>query len=125
MNTKIPMTEFNKTADCEKLLHFIRREKPYFEARINPSDLEKIIFVRGRSTNERITSQSGAFLLFGKDLILPETGHSSLNVRRVTIRQKASILAQLAKLNIKSSTIFPGIEKATAEIAKKYELGVQ
>ena len=125
MNTKSPIQAFNETADCKKLLHFIRREKPYFEPRIVPSDLERIVFVRARNTNERITSQSGAFLLFGKDSILPETGHSSLNIKRVTIKQKTSILAELAKLNIKSSTIYPGIEKATAEIAKKYELIAQ
>lgn len=113
---------FNETSECKKLLHFIRREKPYFEDRIEPGDLERIMFVRGRNTNERITSQSGAFLLFGKDSVLPETGFSSLNVRRMTIRNKAEILRDLAKLNIKSSTIYPGIEKTTAEIAKKHEL---
>lgn len=30
------------------------------------------MFVHGRSTNERIISQPGAFLLFGKDSVLPE-----------------------------------------------------
>ncbi|WP_244619312.1 hypothetical protein [Rhizobium sp. 18055] len=49
------------------------------------------------------------------------TGYSSLNVLRVTIRNNAQILEQLAKLNIKSSTIYPGIEKATAEIARKHD----
>lgn len=122
METGSSIEVFNETAECKKLVHFIRREKPYFEPRIVPPDLERIVFVRGRNTNERITSQSGAFLLFGKDSILPETGYSSLNVRRITVRNKASILTQLAKLNIKSSTIYPGIEKATAEIARKHEL---
>ncbi len=122
METAGESSVFNQTPECKKLLHFIRREKPYFESRIEPSDLERIMFVRGRNTNERITSQSGAFLLFGKDSVLPETGFSSLNVRRMTIRNKAGILHDLAKLNIKSSTIYPGIEKTTAEIAKKHEL---
>lgn len=122
METSGEMIAFNETPECKKLLHFIRREKPYFEARIKPSDLERIMFVRGRNTNERITSQSGAFLLFGKDSVLPETGFSSLDVQRMTIRNKAGILRDLAKLNIKSSTIYPGIEKTTAEIAKKHEL---
>ncbi|ACS55858.1 FRG domain protein [Rhizobium leguminosarum bv. trifolii WSM1325] len=122
METSGESIAFNETPECKKLLHFIRREKPYFEGRINPSDLERIMFVRGRNTNERITSQSGAFLLFGKDSVLPETGFSSLDVQRMTIRNKAGILRDLAKLNIKSSTIYPGIEKTTAEIAKKHEL---
>lgn len=122
LDTSKPPTEFNALPECEKLLHFIRREKPYFLGRIVPSDLESIQFVRGRSTHERITSQSGAFLIFGKDAVLPETGRSSLQIKRVTVRNKGAIMEQLAKLNIKSSTIYPGLEKTTAEIAKKYEV---
>ncbi|RWY80479.1 hypothetical protein EHI44_29605 [Rhizobium leguminosarum] len=53
------------------------------------------------------------------------SGYSSLNVHRTTIRNKAAILQDLAKLNIKSSSIYPGIEKATVEIAKKHELAVR
>ncbi|MBB3947663.1 hypothetical protein GGQ73_003631 [Rhizobium skierniewicense] len=124
MHTGGDWVAFNETAECKKLLHFIRREKPYFEARLQPADLERIMFVRGRNTNERITSQSGAFLMFGKDSVLPETGFSSLDVQRITIRNKAGILRDLAKLNIKSSTIYPGIEKTSAEIAKKHELAM-
>ncbi|MCL7997937.1 FRG domain-containing protein [Brucella sp. 21LCYQ03] len=122
LDTSQDKTAFNVTPACQKLLHFIRREKPYFENRIDPADLDRILFVRGRNTNARIISQSGAFLIFGKDAVLPETGHSSLNLHRITVRDKAAILGQLAKLNIKSSTVYPGIEKATAEIANKYEL---
>ncbi|PZU19300.1 MAG: hypothetical protein DI589_21920 [Shinella sp.] len=113
---------FNAEPVVEKLIHFIRREKPYFEARIRPEDLQKIVFVRARNTHERMISQSGAFLLFGKDSILPETGHSNIKISRIRIRNKAGILAQLAKLNIKASTIYPGIEKAASDVAKKYEL---
>lgn len=40
----------------------------------------------------------------------------------MTIRNKVEILPDLAKLNIKSSTINPGVEKPTAEIARKHEL---
>jgi len=40
----------------------------------------------------------------------------------MTIRNKGAILQDLARLNIKSSTIYPGIEKTTAEIAKRHEL---
>lgn len=122
LDTDLDIADFNETTACRKLLHFIRREKPYFESRIEPEDLTRILFVRGRNTNARIISQSGAFLLFGKDAILPETGQSSLNVKRVIVRNKKDILKQLAKLNIKSSTVYPGIEKATAEIASKYDI---
>lgn len=122
MGLTLPPLAFNATADAIKLLHFIKREKPYFENRIEPSDLQKIVFVRARNTHERMISQSGAFLLFGKDAILPETGYSNISVSRVRIRQKDAILAQLDKLNIKASTIYPGIEKAASDIAKKHEV---
>jgi hypothetical protein len=122
LDTSQDTASFNVSQPCQRLLHFIRREKPYFEGRIIPTDLSQILFVRGQNTNARLISQSGAFLLFGKDAVLPETGHSALKLNRVTIRNKTFILDQLARLNIKSSTVFPGIDKTTAEIAKKYEL---
>ncbi|MFC0013300.1 FRG domain-containing protein [Devosia nitrariae] len=121
LDTKLDRDEFNKRELAKKLLHFIKREKPYFEGKIVPADLDQIVFVRGRNTNERIISQSGAFLLFGKEAILPETGLSELQIERIRITNKIEILEQLEKLNIRSSTIYPGIEKTTAEIAKKYE----
>lgn len=122
MDLKMDKDTFNGEAVVIKLLHFIKREKPYFEPRIDPSDLQKILFVRARNTHERMISQSGAFLLFGKEAILPETGHGNLKISRIRIRQKATILARLDKLNVKASTIYPGIEKAASDIAKKHEV---
>ena len=122
MDLTMETIAFNGEPVVEKLLHFIKREKPYFEGRIVPEDLKKTVFVRARNTHERMVSQSGAFLLFGKDAVLPETGYSNIEVSRIRIRNKAGILAQLAKLNIKASTIYPGIEKAASDIAKKHEL---
>ncbi|WP_322963017.1 FRG domain-containing protein [Sphingomonas fuzhouensis] len=121
MKTGLPPEDFNKTDECRRLLHFIGAEKPYFKPLIDPKDLGRIVFVKARNSNARISSQSGAFLLFGRDAILPETGHSSLNVRRIVVRRKREILAQLHRMNIKSSTIYPGIEKTTAEIAREYD----
>jgi hypothetical protein len=121
MKTGLPLEDFNKTDECRRLLHFIGAEKPYFKPLIDSKDLGRIVFVKARNSNARISSQSGAFLLFGRDAILPETGHSSLNVRRIVVRRKREILAQLHRMNIKSSTIYPGIEKTTAEIAREYD----
>ncbi|WP_188851286.1 FRG domain-containing protein [Aureimonas glaciei] len=122
LDCNLPWQAFNGLPACQKLIHFVCREKPYFESRINSRDLEKIVFARGRNTHERMTSQSGAFLIFGKDAVLPETGHSTLHIRRVTVRNKVKILEQLSKVNIKSSTIYPGLEKSTAELARKYDV---
>ena len=103
----------------KRLIHFIRSEKPYFEDAILPGDLSRILFVRGRIANQRISSQSGAFLLFGHEAVLPDTGHSGLKVDRIYISSKKAILQELSRLNIKPSTIYPGIEETVREIARR------
>ncbi|WP_410517832.1 FRG domain-containing protein (plasmid) [Pantoea allii] len=112
--------EFKSTEVAPHLLHFIRDEKSHFKDVINPSDLNKILLVKGRLSNERISSQSGAFLLFGDDTFLPETGNRDFTVRRLIIRNKTSLLGQLNRLGINESTVFPGIEKVSSEIVRKY-----
>lgn len=121
MRTDLDVAAFNETDQAHRLLHIIKAERPYFKPCINPADLNRIVFIKGRIANARIASQAGAFLLFGHDALLPETGHSSLEVKRITIRNKAQILKTLARMNIKSSTIYPGIEKTSGEIARRYE----
>ena len=121
MDLTLSVQEFNGTDAALRLLHMIGAEKAYFKPRIIPEDLGRIVFVKGRISNSRISSQAGAFLLFGHDALLPETGHSSLNVRRIAIQNKTAILGQLARMNIRSSTIYPGIDKTAAEIAKQHE----
>lgn len=121
MDSGLSLTDFNETDECKKLVHHIRGEKPYFKEEIRPEDIDKTLLVRGRISNARISSQSGAFILFGNNAVLPDTGHSALKIERFVIRNKVQILEQLEKLNIRSSTIYPGIEKSAEEIARKYE----
>ncbi|MCR4459448.1 FRG domain-containing protein [Pseudescherichia sp. L3] len=118
--TDIPIHLRNKkSTEMKRLIHFIRSEKPYFEDAIRPGDLSRILFVRGRIANQRISSQSGAFLLFGHEAVLPDTGHSGLKVDRIYISNKKAILQELSRLNIKPSTIYPGIEETAREIARR------
>lgn len=112
---------FNSTDACEQLLHLIKDEKSYFKHIIEPQDLKRIILVKGRMTNPRINSQSGAFLIFGEDAVLPETGYSDLKISKFRIGNKGAIMEQLARFGINESTVYPGIEKAAGEIAKKYD----
>jgi len=108
------------TEEMKRLLHFIRAEKPYFENGIRPGDLSRILCVRGRIANQRISSQSGAFLLFGHEAVLPDTGYNDdLRVDRIYVSNKKSILQELSRLNIKPSTIYPGIEETAREIARR------
>jgi hypothetical protein len=77
--------------------------------------------VKGKKSNDRISSQSGAFLLFGMDAVLDEQGNSDIRVQRISVSNKASILAELDHLNINESTVFPYIENSAKYVAQKYE----
>lgn len=115
--------EFNKSEACAQLLHLIKDEKSYFKDVIKPEDLQRLIVVKGRMSNPRINSQSGAFLIYGEDAVLPETGHSEIQIRKFIISSshKIKLMEQLARFGINESTVYPGIEKAAGEIAKKYK----
>lgn len=123
MNEHAPLN-LEKEKARKRLLHFIRAEKPYFEDAMKIEHLRSILFFRGKVANSRISSQSGAFLLFGHDAVLPDTGYSNLNVKNITVCNKKEILKQLELLNIKASTIYPGIEETAKEIAKKFKSDV-
>jgi hypothetical protein len=114
---------FNQSEPCAQLLHLIKEEKPHFKDAIKPEDLRRIIAVKGKMSNPRINSQSGAFLIFGEETVLPEFGEKSseIKIRKFRIRDKEKIMDQLARFGITESTVYPGIEKAAGEIAKKYE----
>ncbi|EAA5207748.1 hypothetical protein DPT62_12270 [Salmonella enterica subsp. enterica serovar Glostrup] len=116
------VTYLNATDECGHLLHSIKEEKPYFKDIIKPLDLGRVIFVRGRMSNSRISSQSGAFLLFGMDATLQETGDDDVTITRVTVKKKDIIKKQLEIMNIHASTIYPGLEKSAEEIKNKYKL---
>lgn len=112
---------FNEQSAIRRLLHFIREEKPFFEAAIIPEDLRKIVCVKGKQSNDRISSQSGAFLLFGLDAVFDEEGTTEIKVSRITIENKKAILKELDLLNINESTVFPYIENSAKYVADKFK----
>lgn len=114
--------KFNEVGVCGHLLHCIKDEKPYFKDIINPLDLGRILFVRGKISNTRIASQSGAFLLFGMDAALQESGDNEVSLRRISVTNKKHIMDQLSILNIHASTIYPSLEKSAEEIKNKYHM---
>ena len=111
---------FNVQLPIKRLVHFIREEKPFFEERIVPDDLRSIICVKGKKSNARISSQSGALLLFGMDAVLDEKGTSEIQVTRISVSHKAAILSELDLLNINESTVFPYIENSAKYVAQKF-----
>tara|TARA_B110000008_G_C16652593_1_gene437340 strand:- start:190 stop:480 length:291 start_codon:yes stop_codon:yes gene_type:complete len=90
--------------------------------KIDPGDLKKIVCVKGKQSNERISSQSGAFLLYGLNAEMEEKkGTPEISVSRITVQDKSSIIKQLDLLNINESTVFPYIENSAKYVADKYK----
>jgi hypothetical protein len=118
---KFEKENFNKQPPVKRLLHLIRDEKPFFEASIIPEDLRKIICAKGKRSNDRISSQSGAFLLFGLDSVLDEAGTPEIKITRISVFNKKAILRELDSLNINESTVFPYIENSAKYIAEKFK----
>lgn len=112
--------KFNRQPAVKRLLHFVKEEKPFFESRLDPRDLRSVICVKGKHTNSRIAFQSGAFLLFGQDSTLAETGTPEIAIQRIGVSNKQAVLKQLDQLNINESTVFPYIESSAKYIASKF-----
>jgi len=115
------LEEFNDQRVIKRLLHFIREEKPYFAPEIRKIDLKSVICVKSKRSNDRISSQSGAFLLFGQDAQFTEGGmpEIGIEVERFAISNKDQILNELDQLNINESTVFPYIESSAKYIAQR------
>ncbi|WP_144157381.1 FRG domain-containing protein [Paraburkholderia sp. BCC1885] len=115
---------FNEQTPMRRLLHFVKEEKSFFEPRIEPKHLQSILCVKGKRSNDRISSQSGAFLLFGHEAVLDEAGADGISVVRISVTNKAEILRQLDGMNINESTVFPNIESSAKYIAEKFKFRV-
>lgn len=111
---------FNRQAAIKRLLHFVKEEKPFFEPRIKKDDLRSVVCVKGKRSNDRISFQSGAFLLFGHDAVLDELGTPHIEVKRIVVRDKAKMLKELDHLNINERTVFPYIENSAKYLAQKF-----
>ncbi|MCP3390277.1 FRG domain-containing protein [Bradyrhizobium sp. CCGB12] len=117
---KLDVDAFNKTGIAEKLLHHVKSEKAFFEPRIVPDDLGSIVCVKAKRTNTRIKSQSGAFLLFGHEAALPESGQEGIEISRITIKDKRHILDQLERININATTVYPSIDQTAVHLRERY-----
>jgi hypothetical protein len=124
INLKLGIEPFNETGVAQKLLHHIKSEKGFFEARIVPDNLGSILCVKAKRTNTRIKSQSGAFLLFGHEAALPETGQEGIEISRVTITNKPRILEQLGRIHISATTVYPSIDQTAVHLREQYRQSV-
>jgi hypothetical protein len=119
------ISEFNTHPDIELLLHDIRQDRPYFQAKIIPDNLSKVICVKPMLDNPRIIRQDGAFLLFGinGDKTKPAALENNSVVARIKINkdEKNELTLQLEKLGISRATLFPEIEQVATHIKALYE----
>lgn len=121
--TPIEDDAFNRCPPADRLLQFVRDEKPYFKSRAVKGDLFKTYLVIPKKNNPRIIAQSGAFLVFGlvgKDRN-PDLPSYEITRHSVPNGSKASIKKALEALGITSSSLFPEIDKAASQIAARFK----
>lgn len=135
------LNSFNEQMTLGSLLHQVRGEKPHFQPLIHPYDLVSIFLVKPKYGNQRITNQSGAFLLFGLGLRSSRNEDGSwgpLYTRKdegpklpdewikrkfiIPSDKKETIRKELANLGITDSYIYPGIEQYAKELKRWYKL---
>jgi hypothetical protein len=123
LDTSLPKAEFNRLAAVRKLLHFIKQEKSYFEASIEPRHVDSIMVVRGKQSNPRIIAQSGAFLLFGNNVSF-ENSRKGQDLRtrkwRIAASAKKRILNELDQLNVNIRTVYPSLQSSAEYISARH-----
>lgn len=122
ISDKENILKFNKTGVIERLLQFIRAEKPYFQPIMDPLDLLVPYYVHPKMSNRRILAQSGAFILYG--IVPSKTRFFPYRIEEtpfvVPQAEKRRIREALDNIGINESTLFPEIDKAAARIKNSY-----
>ncbi|AYO82205.1 FRG domain-containing protein [Methylobacterium brachiatum] len=112
-----------RVPSADRLLQFIRAEKPSFRPIIRAYELNMTWYVVPKLSNRRIIAQNGAFLIFGltKNLWRP-TKYIALVFRWLSVPHsiKGTIRSDLATLGITESALFPEIDKAAKLVARRY-----
>lgn len=118
---------FNEQKEIIKLLHDVRADKPSFRPEIECSDLERVLCVRAKLNNARISRQQGCFLLYGLDknklqpAKVPEEWWQKIDGKKIIVKNKAKIMEELKSFGISTQTLFPELEKQTIEIMEQYK----
>lgn len=116
------ISDFHDLQAVDRLLQFIREEKPYFQPRIKREDLFKPLYVVPKLSNPRIIAQSGAFILFGLDWRRGPSFRRGISTFsfRIPPDAKKNIRRELKMIGIDSKTLFPEIDKAAHQIMQDY-----
>lgn len=114
---------FNGLDAVDKLLQFIRAEKPYFRPHIDRDDFFKRYFVSPKMSNRRIIAQAGAFVIFGLDRPDdPGKRPDNIKIDKIVIPEAAKndVRAELDTLGINESTLFPELDRAATYVMRRY-----
>jgi hypothetical protein len=117
------ISEFHELHAVDRLLQFIREEKPHFQPRIKREDLFKPFYVIPKLSNPRIVAQNGAFLSFGLDWRRgPNFKKGMLAFSfRIPPTAKPKIRKELKMIGVDSKFLFPEIDKAAHQILEDYK----
>lgn len=114
--------DFNLFPATDRLLQFVRDEKPYFRNRALKSDLKRAFLLIPKKNNRRIVAQSGAFLVFG--LVgsdrNPDLHRFEITRHRVPKKSKDLIRKSLEGLGITTANLFPEVDRAASFIADRF-----
>ena len=112
-----------------RLYSNIRRERPYFEERIDIRDFYRVLVVEPERMFERIRAQSGAFLMsafherferlevLGLNRQTPVYAHFPLTLPTA---QKRTVLDDLRLFNVTRETLFPSVDEAAHAVTTQY-----
>ena len=119
---------FNKSEDIISMLHIIHTDKPSFRPVINSDDLQRVLCVRAKLNNQRISRQQGCFLLFGigdsktEPAAIPdEWQRFAPNSKKILVKNKVIIMKELKSFGISKRTLFPELEAQATEIMNHYK----
>ncbi len=117
------VSEFNALQPTDRLIQFIRAEKPHFSPRIHRVDLFRPVSVTPKRSNQRMHAQSGQFILYGLDPKRGPAFEKTNMMIKMTISKsaKSQIRNRLDQLGIDGSTMFPEIDKAAKRICQRYK----
>lgn len=120
---------FNQDQKILQLIHTIHTDKPSFRPVIESSDLSRVLCVRAKMNNARISRQQGCFLIYGinENKLSPATvpndwlKKSSQNEKFIIkAENKKEILQELKSFGISTRILFPELEKQAEEIMFQY-----
>lgn len=120
--TASTISDFHKLQPVDRLYQFIKEEKPHFSPRIKRDDLFRPYYVVPKLNNARIIAQNGAFIAFGlsSQSLNPVTRDIRMYFFRIPAAAKAGLRRSLRTLAIHAGSVFPEIDRASAQIVAEY-----